>query len=205
MMPAALPGFEGVQIGSTGKRRDHDYYATPAWATDAMLPFLIDRLRFDDGGRIIEPGCGHGAIAIPLAKLGFEVLGLDIRPEAVREVNDVASREMLPNLRAKRIDFLRRGEEFLASAAVGNPPFSHAQEFVEVALGSTALVCFLLPLSFLATTGRIEFWRRNPADVMVLDRRPDFTGSGGANAEYGWFQWPPRGPRGQIFRHGDFE
>lgn len=200
----ALPGFQGVVIDTSGQRRPHDYYATPRWAVRAMMPYLLDRIA-PGRGYILEPGCGHGAVAVPLADAGFKVLGVDIRPEAVAEVNGLGR----STLRAELCNLLIQDPIGMPRplAAVGNPPFKHAQAFVERCLSMIAqqgLVCFLLPVSFLATTGRIEFWRRNPADLLVLDRRPDFTGGGGANAEYAWYQWPPRAARGQIFREGEF-
>ncbi|OYT55545.1 MAG: hypothetical protein B6U76_05640 [Desulfurococcales archaeon ex4484_217_2] len=39
----------------------------------------------NEGSKILEVGCGNGRIAINLAKLGYEVVGLDISPELIKD------------------------------------------------------------------------------------------------------------------------
>jgi SAM-dependent methyltransferase len=39
---------------------------------------IVDLLRLPPGSRILDLGCGHGRIAIPLAQRGYRVTGLDL-------------------------------------------------------------------------------------------------------------------------------
>ena len=45
---------------------------------EAIAPYLEEKGL--SGGRLLEVGCGCGRVAIPLAKKGFEVVGVDISP-----------------------------------------------------------------------------------------------------------------------------
>jgi hypothetical protein len=74
---------------------------------------------------------------------------------------------------------------------ITNPPYSKAQEFVERALQELPKdpVVMLLPLPFLASKRRFEFNKKHPAHVMVLPKRPSFTGGGTDAVEYAWFAW----------------
>ena len=52
-------------------------------------------------------------------------------------------------------------------------------------------VAFLLRLGFLASVQRAEFWKQNPPTrVIVLSKRPSFTGDGKTDrSEYAFFVW----------------
>lgn len=187
--------FEGVKVGHDGTRREADYYPTPAWCTAALLPVLERRIEPGPGRCIIEPGIGHGAVAGPLVAAGYGVHGVDVRPEAVAECKSVG-------LSAEQADFMTWTPEGPVAGIVGNPPYSLAFQFVKRALlisehcptppgVDRPVVAFLLALDFLASMERAAFWRDNPADILVLDRRPSFTGDGkSAFAFYAWFIWP---------------
>lgn len=230
-MPETQLGFFGGEVIVNG-RRAHDYYATPRWAIEAAMPMILKRLEISGSrwrtGRsrppwVLEPGAGHGAIAVPLATAGCQVLGVEIRPEGVAETLAAAEvYDLADRLSCEEGDFLTVEEgpagvtlngrviwKAPPLAAIGNPPFKDAVKFIDKVLALIAgggFVAFLLPLSFLATIGRREFWESNPADILVLDERPDFTGKGGANAEYAFYFWPPiDGRRGQVFRLADLE
>jgi SAM-dependent methyltransferase len=195
-------------------RRPADYYPTPEWCVEAVLPLLLRRCPpSPGGGYVLEPGCGHGAIALPLARAGYHVRGVDIRPECA--VPDAPVNTARPGSYGAKapVDYLEEDAiEQLGwarpMAIVGNPPYSHSADFIKVSLDLLSfhrgLLCFLLPLDYLGTQGRAAFWREHPADVMVLDRRPSFTGGGTASTNYGWFMWPPENRwRGQVFRVGE--
>lgn len=51
-------------------------------------------------------------------------------------------------------------------------------------------VIMLLRLGFLASEKRFNFMKENPpTDVLVLHKRPSFTGKGTDAQEYAWFVW----------------
>lgn len=58
---------------------------------------LVDTLGITKEDYILDLGCGDGTTAIPAAKLGATVLGVDIAANLVRAGNARASKEMLTN------------------------------------------------------------------------------------------------------------
>jgi SAM-dependent methyltransferase len=54
-------------------------------ADDYDLPHYLERARAT-GGPILELACGSGRIAVPLARAGFEVTGLDLAPDMLRRL-----------------------------------------------------------------------------------------------------------------------
>lgn len=274
-------------------RREADFYPTPEWCVDALLPHLLRRCP-PRGGWVLEPGCGDGAIGLPLARAGYTVRGIDIRPECERlpprkakaarppaptepgfynvrwphgdDPGDVMelmpdgrwrfvqgdgdprnpsdplpfipggvfTRTISPDWEVKKAptppqpagtlelplwlgagkyvattgNFLELplgGEWASPLAIVGNPPYSMSMEFIKHSMDllTGGLLALLLPLDYLSTQGRAAFWREHPADVLVFDKRPSFTGGGAASTNYGWYMWPTATGRGQIFRVGD--
>lgn len=220
-----LPGFETVGANSGGRRPD-DYFPTPEWCVQAVLPLLRHRTV---SGPLLEPAIGHGSIARVLAAEKLEaaggvrprwwVSGCDINPKLVAECE-------AEGLRAWTADFLRESEAVASWACktvqprrsvqrerpvvvVSNPPYSLALEFVEAALKvvepEVGVVAFLMRDGFLHSQGRAAFWRANRCDHLFLDRRPSFTGKGTASDDYVWCLWPGSGPggRGLVWREGE--
>ncbi len=159
-------------------RQPDDFYSTPGWATRAILPHL------DLSGRILEPGCGDGAIIRELVRAG-------VSPNRICgvELDEVRAHRCLENTRVcvHRGDFLKFpwSDPERYDLSIGNPPFSHAKEFVERSMKLSATVCKLLRLNFMGSQERAPWHRKHPADVFVLPRRPSFTESLRWSAERG--------------------
>ena len=49
-----------------------------------------------DGARVLDIGCGPGALSLPLARAGAEVTSFDISPGMLAQIREVADREGLP-------------------------------------------------------------------------------------------------------------
>lgn len=160
-------------MSSKGRAKDRqpdDFYETPAWATDAILPHL------NLTGLIFEPAAGHGAIATQLMKRGvppFQLLLNDLDPgraalcQERTGVQTFASNFLTENF----------GWSGCCDLVITNPPYSLAQECIlrsRTALTTMGEVAMLLRLNFLSGLKRIEFWRTNPADVFVLPKRPSY-------------------------------
>lgn len=179
--------------GRGGKRREGDWYATPAGAVRAVLPHL------PRGRIVLDPGCGEGAIMRVVADDpsygGSLIRGVEIheaRAQAAREATDrtvycasFTGHRSPPWSSASGIDLV-----------IGNPPYSLALEFaleaLRLAAGVGGTVALLLRLAFLEASSRVEFHRAHPADVYVLTPRPSFTGDGGSDmSAYAWFVWGP--------------
>lgn len=65
---------------------------------------LIGQLEITDGMRVLDLGCGDGTTAIPAAKLGANVLGVDIAKNLVAAGNRRAQAEGLTNISFKEGD-----------------------------------------------------------------------------------------------------
>ena len=60
---------------------------------------LVDRIGLGAGQKVLDLGCGDGTTAVPAARRGAEVLGVDIAPNLVEAGNRRAREEGLTNLR----------------------------------------------------------------------------------------------------------
>src|SRR5712675_2899072 len=60
---------------------------------------LVQRLGITQGLKVLDLGCGDGTTALPEAKLGADVLGVDIARNLVDAGNRRARELGLPNLR----------------------------------------------------------------------------------------------------------
>ena len=65
---------------------------------------LVDALGFRKGLKVLDLGCGDGTTALPAAKLGAEVLGVDIARNLVEAGNRRAQEQGLTNLRFEEGD-----------------------------------------------------------------------------------------------------
>lgn len=71
-----------------------------------------------------------------------------------------------------------------------NPPFSLAKEFIDHSLARATTVIMLLRINFLGSQKRYPWWIENePDSLIVLSKRPSFTGTGTDATEYAWFVW----------------
>jgi SAM-dependent methyltransferase len=71
---------------------------------------LVQGLRIDGEGRLLDVGCGPGTVTLPLAGLFREVIGLDPDPGMIREARRLASGRGVSNARWVQ----RRAEELPA-------------------------------------------------------------------------------------------
>lgn len=79
---------DNVEVASSIEL-DVPYVPTPEPVVDGMMEMGA----VSEGHRVIDLGSGDGRIAIAAAKLGAEVLGVDIDPERIREADENAERE----------------------------------------------------------------------------------------------------------------
>ncbi len=86
-----------VRDGSVTSGSDYDdIYRTPDWFgsdPSPLLPAFTDRL--PPGSRVLDLGSGQGRHALPLARSGCRVTGMDLSAEAVTQVNTIATAEGL--------------------------------------------------------------------------------------------------------------
>ena len=161
-----------------------DFYATPAWATRAILPHLPRT------STALDPCCGKGAIMRVVA----ERIGADLCDGM--EIDEALGREAVDVGHVLLVDALSLVEWPPYGCVIMNPPFSQAMAFMTKALAETqpsgGTLAALLRLGMMASQGRAAFWRANPCDVYVLPKRPSFTPDGKTDsADYAWFVWGP--------------
>lgn len=163
--------------GHNPVRHPDDFYATPPWATIAILKYL-PKFR-----RAFDPCAGDGAILKTLRDVypkSVEVWGMEIDKDRAKAAGvprgDALSSEWIPT----------------PDLVLTNPPYKLAMEFVQKALvevipGGT--VAMLMRLNWLASQKRGAFLRANTPAVYVLPRRPSFTGKGTDACDYAWMVW----------------
>jgi len=60
------------------------YYFNPPWDTGISPPELFDFIKKHPAGKAIDIGCGTGTNVITLAQAGWQVMGVDFVPRAIR-------------------------------------------------------------------------------------------------------------------------
>ncbi len=102
---------------------------------------LVGRLGITPGLKVLDLGCGDGTTALPAAKLGAEVLGVDIACNLVEVGNKRAHEHSLTNLKfqegdASNLQGLPDGEFDVVVSIFGAmfapKPFDVAKEIVRV-------------------------------------------------------------------------
>ncbi len=121
---------ERVITGNIGVAASAFIRADQPWG-DALLAPLYDVFPFEDdlplygelaaaeGGRVLEVACGSGRVLVPLAKAGFEVIGLDASPhmlDLAREKLQAAGAEVAARARLfqgdmRTLDLRDEGDE----------------------------------------------------------------------------------------------
>lgn len=174
------------------ERSADDFYSTPAWCTDALLRRVGPLAR----KRILEPSAGVGAIVRRLVVAGAtNVVAIEAdceRSDVIQEAPEVRVRmaERRPYVINTRFEAWAHGGQ-LFDLVVMNPPFSAAQEHIELAISLLApggMCCALERLAFGASKKRAPFRARHPYDKLELAQRPSFaTGApiGGSTAAQG--------------------
>jgi hypothetical protein len=122
---------------ATKEGRGLEFYATHRVAVDSILS--IEHMPGEE--RYWEPFCGDGAIVKPMRREGYKVFASDIIDRGCPK--------------SSVMDFFGKSKR-TADTIISNPPFSRAQEAVEVGLERADRVIYLLRLSFL------EGFKRRP-------------------------------------------
>jgi len=135
-------------------RRANDDYQTPISVVSPLLA-LIDWPRVRS---FCEPARGDGVIYRAVSgRMGMDKIASTLWSE-IRDGRDY--------LAAEHID---------VDLIITNPPFGLALDFVRKSLEEAATVCYLLPLGFLSSRERRDWWRSNPpTNVITVSERPCF-------------------------------
>ena len=98
---------------------DQAYTVVPGWEIGRPQPDLVGLLdEFPPSGRIVDVGCGTGALAVALGLRGHSVLGVDLAAKAIEKAN--AALAQVPGAAKDLVSF--RVADGLALSELG-PPF----------------------------------------------------------------------------------
>ena len=165
--------------GSSGGRREHDFYPTDPEATHALMAAIGDGI---EGWSVMtgkpirfhEPSCGDGAISKVLESYGYDVLSTDLvdRGYGTGGIDYLTSTETRPFV-------------------ITNPPFNLAEDFIKKALDDGAeRVWMLLKATYFHAKSRIDLFENTPISrIYPLSWRLDFTGQGAPTMECAWYEW----------------
>ncbi|MFK7951182.1 MAG: methyltransferase domain-containing protein [Saprospiraceae bacterium] len=73
-----------------------DYYQTENLFGKPYAELIDFFSNIKKKGKLLDLGCGQGRDAIPLAKLGYEVTGIDNSKIGIQQLNQIAKKEALP-------------------------------------------------------------------------------------------------------------
>jgi len=87
---------------------------------------LVEEMELPDAGRVLDIGCGYGALGIVAARLGLklEVWMTDINPRAVRLAEENATRNGVHNVIVKQGHLYSPVGDTMFATVVTNPPIS---------------------------------------------------------------------------------
>jgi len=165
-----------------------DRYYTPKWVTKQCFDLVVPEI-CPTPAAILEPGAGTGNF-IDRARERFpdsRIVGFEFDPAAKGWSN---ADESLLKLDFTTTKGLLRVAKTAPNGgfdlAIGNPPFTHAQAFIENSLKVADTLIFLLRQGFLSSEKRFPFWQEfPPTHLFTLCNRPKFVeGSGGDSADY---------------------
>jgi len=168
-------------------RHPDDFYETPPWCVEAIVPYL------PRGRRGLDPACGDGAILDELKahRVCDGLLGIEIDAGRATVARNGGHEVILDDA----LDNVAVWSQ--AELVVMNPPYKLAFDFVKRANQEEGMVTFaLLRLGFLASRKRSYWLRENTPSVFVLPKRPSFTANGKTDhSDYAWMAWGLGEPR----------
>lgn len=161
-------------------RQNEDFYATEPKATE----LLCDLVQFSPN--VWECACGAGHMAEVLKERGYNVLSTDLIGRGYGQGG---------------VDFLSSTNKFDGDI-ITNPPYKHAQAFVEKALSLISdghKVAMFLKVTFLEGKSRKKLFTEYPPKFVYVSssrllcaKNGDFQkmrDGGGSAVAYAWFIW----------------
>lgn len=146
-------------------RNGSDFYQTPAYAVELLLPFL------DPLWTVWEPVSGQGMLAHTLRERIGRVVTTDIDP-----ISDEVP-----------FDFLADEPNFNFDCIVTNPPFSQKDSFLEKCYEYRKPFALLMPLTALEGKRRHKSYTQRGIQLIVPDARISFYDFEGVYKDKIWF------------------
>ena len=159
-----------------------DDFPTPPWATRALLEYIIEQNTPLSQLTALEPACGRGHMAKALSEYFKKVDASDIHDYGYGTLKDFRQH----NYKKNSYDWI-----------ITNPPFKHAEEFINQALPLARRgVAVLVRTVFIESVGRYErIFKLNPPTkfAQFVERVPMVKGRIDKKAStatgYSWVIW----------------
>lgn len=176
--------------------RINDAFYTP----DALAAACAARIQREGNvgydSVIWEPHAGKGAFTRAFAGLGYKKI-------LASDIDLTYSAEWGIATKPRQVNFLLTTPAVSVDWIVGNPPFTDAIKHVEHALKiATIGVAFVLPIQFIASQARVDFWTRHPlASFNIINKRPSFTEGGNDMRDVALYIWSNNHKTAPVLRH----
>ena len=144
---------------------------------EEAIKFLCDNLNLSKIKVVWECANGNNKISKYLKKLGIKVIKTDIK---------------------KGKDYLKI--DFDCDVTITNPPFSLKNKFLKRAFELNKPFAFLLPLTTLEGNARNKLFKNKNIQVLIPNKRFDFTGKKNCWFATAWFCWKLNLPKQLNFR-----
>ncbi|MDN5917781.1 MAG: methyltransferase domain-containing protein [Pseudonocardia sp.] len=102
MTAAQVPSIEQIRGAWNGIARGFDEFVTPE--TTVLGKEVVRRLGLRPGTRLLDVAAGSGALSIPAARGGAEVVATDLAPAMIERLNARARAEGLSSVRGRTMD-----------------------------------------------------------------------------------------------------
>lgn len=147
------------------------------YTQEEAIKFLCDNLNLSNINKVWECASGTNNISNYLNKIGIDVVTSDIETG---------------------VNFL--DNEFECDAIITNPPYSLKNQFLKRAFELGKPFAMLLPLTTLESAVRNELFRDKSIQVLIPNKRFDFTGKKNCWFATAWFCWKMNLPEQLNFR-----
>jgi ubiquinone/menaquinone biosynthesis C-methylase UbiE len=97
-----IPSIEQIRGAWNGIAGGFDEFVTPE--TMVLGKEVVRRLGLRPGTRLLDVAAGSGALSIPAARIGADVVATDLAPAMIERLNARASAEGLSTLRGRTMD-----------------------------------------------------------------------------------------------------
>ena len=141
------------------------------------IKFLCDNINLTNVKTVWECASGTNNISNYLNNLGINVIKTDIE---------------------QGVDFMRN--EYECDIIITNPPYSKKNQFLKRAFELGKPFAFLLPLTTLESAVRNDLFRDKDIQVLIPNKRFDFTGKKNCWFATAWFCWKLNLPKQLNFR-----
>ena len=147
------------------------------YTQEEAIRFLCDNIKLPTGSKVWECASGTNKISNYLNKIGINVITSDIE---------------------SGVDFL--GSNYECDAIITDPPYSLKNVFLKRAFELGKPFAMLLPLTTLESAVRNELFRDKNIQVLIPNKRFDFTGKKNCWFATAWFCWKMNLPEQLNFR-----